>query len=656
MADSPKYKMKISLHVLKHLGLNLYSNMSAVLSEVVANSYDADADEVSISIDFDSPSIIITDDGHGMSLKEINDKYLLVGYSRRENFGAFSPKYNRPVMGRKGIGKLSLFSIANTVEIHTTKDGNKNGLILNSRLIEDAINSDSEYHPEEVPLEKLSIQKGTKIILTDFKRKINYTESRLRKRIARRFSVIGDEHNFNVIINEKPVSVEDRDYFKTIQFLWFIGDLQGISGLKYTFDKIGTLNGEIDDEEGYKVSGWIGTVRRPSDLTQAGISNNKISIICRGKMAQEDILASYTEGGIYADYLIGEIRADFLDSDDKLDISTSSRQTINEEDRRYQLLTEHVYKLLKQIQTQWTQLRNEMSEKDVLKKAEAVSPKLVQWFDRLRTPASKEHARKFFATIENFHFDDGEEKEKKRELYKQGIIAFEKLRLRENLSDLSKITTADDIKIAAIFADLSDIEANLYYDIASERVEVIRQFQNKLDANDKEDLLQTYIFDNLWLLNPSWERPTNGSVVMEKRVETIFNKVINTLTPEERKGRLDIKYRTAAGKHIIIELKRYRTTYTINPHDLARQVGKYRSALEKALRESGEDHPNIETIIILGEEIKNIEPQRVKKILESEDATIFHYDTLIEQSLKSYSEYLDEQDKVGEIRDIIDSI
>ena len=38
-----KFIMSLSLNVLNHLGINLYSNIPAVLSEIVANSWDADA-------------------------------------------------------------------------------------------------------------------------------------------------------------------------------------------------------------------------------------------------------------------------------------------------------------------------------------------------------------------------------------------------------------------------------------------------------------------------------------------------------------------------------------------------------------------------------------------------------------------------------------
>lgn len=133
-----KYTISLSLNVLNHLGINLYSNVPAVLSEVVANSWDADAEKVEIEIG--SEKIVITDDGHGMSLGDINDKYLLVGYERREKKDErYTPKHHRPVMGKKGIGKLSLFSIANRIEIHTVKNGEKNGFLILPNKIQELL-------------------------------------------------------------------------------------------------------------------------------------------------------------------------------------------------------------------------------------------------------------------------------------------------------------------------------------------------------------------------------------------------------------------------------------------------------------------------------------------------------------------------------------
>ena len=76
-----KFRMSIDFNVLNHLGINLYSNIPAVLSEAVANAYDADATKV--NIDIKSDCVIIEDDGSGMTETDINDKYLLVGYQKR---------------------------------------------------------------------------------------------------------------------------------------------------------------------------------------------------------------------------------------------------------------------------------------------------------------------------------------------------------------------------------------------------------------------------------------------------------------------------------------------------------------------------------------------------------------------------------------------
>ena len=105
------YRMTVDLNVLEHLGINLYSNIAAVLTEVVANAWDADGENVEIRLDPDADWIEILDDGVGMTISEMNEKYLRVGYRRREEddqHGKFTAK-GRQVMGRKGLGKLSLF-------------------------------------------------------------------------------------------------------------------------------------------------------------------------------------------------------------------------------------------------------------------------------------------------------------------------------------------------------------------------------------------------------------------------------------------------------------------------------------------------------------------------------------------------------------------
>jgi hypothetical protein len=77
--------MTVDLNVLDHLGINLYSNIAAVLTEAVANAWDADASVVDIRFNADSSVIEIQDDGIGMSIPDMNKKYLRVGYRRRDD-------------------------------------------------------------------------------------------------------------------------------------------------------------------------------------------------------------------------------------------------------------------------------------------------------------------------------------------------------------------------------------------------------------------------------------------------------------------------------------------------------------------------------------------------------------------------------------------
>ena len=103
-AAGHQYEMTVSLNVLRHLGIGLYSNIVAALSEIVANSWDADAEHVWISIDAVGGEVVIEDDGHGMNVDDVNRKYLTVGYERRKT-EARTPKFNRPVMGTEGNRK-----------------------------------------------------------------------------------------------------------------------------------------------------------------------------------------------------------------------------------------------------------------------------------------------------------------------------------------------------------------------------------------------------------------------------------------------------------------------------------------------------------------------------------------------------------------------
>ncbi len=638
-----KYSLKMTLNVLNHLGLNLYSSIPAVLSEAIANCWDADASRVNINIDKDGEKIEIEDDGCGMDENDINYKYLNVGFQKRIQDGPVTSN-GRSVMGRKGIGKLSLFSIANNIEIHSFKDGNKNGFVLNREKIEENIRREEDvFHPAEVSPENIEISKGTKIILTNLKRRITALDPHLREKLARRFSVIGEKEKFNVNINNIPISIADRDFYKKIQFLWTIGDENNYLALCGNRKEHKNYDGVIDSAKNLKLSGWVGAVEKSGSIKD----DNKIILLTRGKLAQEDILGELEDGGLYSKYLIGEINADFLDLDDEEDIITSNRQTIIEDDPRYLAAKKYIAETLVDIRTVWNEWRVKYSTEKALK-----NPAIDQWYQSLKSERLRGYARKLFEKIQASPVENEDDR---KEVYRYGILAFERLVLKDALEELNKIDSIDDMKFSSIFQDIDGVESVLYYEIASQRLRVINEFNKFVDKNELEKVVQKYIFDHLWLLHPSWERPTND-VYMERQVAKEFGDLDANLSAKEKEGRIDIKYRTAAGKHIIIELKR--PSRSIEILDLVRQVGKYRSALQKCLKQAQREHEQIETICILGEPptTDNVELNFVDDQLKTVHARFILYKALINDSLRSYSEYISGQERTSELKDILDKI
>ena len=74
-----KLKLVFDPNTIEHLGISLYSKLPSVLSELISNSWDADADTVLINfaVSENSKEIHYTDDGNGMDFQELQEKGLI---------------------------------------------------------------------------------------------------------------------------------------------------------------------------------------------------------------------------------------------------------------------------------------------------------------------------------------------------------------------------------------------------------------------------------------------------------------------------------------------------------------------------------------------------------------------------------------------------
>ena len=371
-------------------------------------------------------------------------------------------------MGRKGIGKLSLFSIADTVTVHTVKDGQSHAFEMNVEDMKNAFNAETPtYRPRPVSPDP-GLRKGTMIVLTGIKHQL-YPKS-TRKKLARRFA-IGPDASFTIEFDGKPITAEDRDY-KNVQYVWVLGDRGKEAVSKSQPEQVTELPSEVTIGDGTeRIDGWIGTVKTPRQLLDAetGETANRIAIMVRNKMAQDDVLGSFEEAGVYSKYLVGEIHADFLDEDGKDDIMTTGRQLIKEDDRRYTALKEKIWRDLKTIQRTWTDLRNEDGTR-----AACTIPQIESWYGGLRDD-HRSAARRLFGRINQFLIDDDNVR---KEMLVGGILAFENLKLKDMIGKLEKIEVGNLPDLKDVLLQLDDLEATAYYQTISKRLAVIKAFEN----------------------------------------------------------------------------------------------------------------------------------------------------------------------------------
>lgn len=653
MAGNDHYRMTVDLNVLDHLGINLYSNIAAVLTEAVANAWDADAENVEIGIDPDGKFIEIKDNGIGMSIEDMNTKYLRVGYRRRDEdqeTGRTTAK-GRPVMGRKGLGKLSLFSIANTIEVHSAKNGESHGLRMTIDGIHRSV-QDKEpfYSPEKLPREEIKVTNGTAILLKDIKRqRLGRGATALRKRLARRFSVVGEAHGFKILIDEHPISTADRGDLPMVQFLWSFGEEEpDLSSAGQLLERE-ALSDRLDAWDGdWSVTGWIGTARFPKQLDSDDAGNlNSIVVFARGRLFHENILDKLNDGRLYTKYLTGQIEADFLDADDEPDIATSDRQRVQEDDPRYVQLIVFLKRQLTQVEKRWTEWRR-LHE---VEKAKETSSALAEWLDSL-PEGFRNSAETLIAKLSALPVDHDEDR---KLMYRHGILAFERMKLRGSAEELAAHVHDID-KLLAILADRDSLEASLYRDIVKSRLDAIEDFQGIADDNAKESVLQKYLFDHLWLLDSAWERAT-ASEVMETRLTT-EGVLTQDMTEKEKLGRVDIAYRTMAGKHMIVELKRVKRKMKLL--ELQEQGQTYVDKLKKILLAQGDASPSIEVIFVLGKPIdeEGNNPERLQASMAaiSPGSRIVHYDSLIRGAQEAYSEFLKKSRQLDKLERIVDRI
>ncbi len=108
------------------VGKDLITDDITAVFELVKNSFDAGANKVSLSfldIFSSTPSLLIEDDGCGMSLDDIEKKWMCVGHSEKHIIKSVG---NRTMAGSKGIGRFSCDRLGEKLIMQTKTEKDKN--------------------------------------------------------------------------------------------------------------------------------------------------------------------------------------------------------------------------------------------------------------------------------------------------------------------------------------------------------------------------------------------------------------------------------------------------------------------------------------------------------------------------------------------------
>ncbi len=369
MTSNKEYKINIDPRILELLGPLLYTNIYYVLSELIANAYDADAKNVYI---IEEPNeITVEDDGKGMSYNdgEIR-KYLdVAAVSRTNEENSRTKGLNRPKMGRKGIGKISALSVSEQVDIKTiTKQGEKSGFVLSRTINKD--NLLTSIPEEEITFKKIT-DSGTAVVMKKPQYKLHATPEVIKKNILKLFPAVDENFVIHVIKDGKEIVINnfDEHMIKELSALMTIGEqfnyLANLFHTDYEDIKSDILKqiptktipvrmvniDGIEKDYNIEINGWIGTyystANRTKDITD--FPDNFLSIYANKKLGEFNILPAIGQNKLTEVFVVGQLHVDIFELTELPDMALSNRQGYKSDDIRYTMVQQYARELLAQI-------------------------------------------------------------------------------------------------------------------------------------------------------------------------------------------------------------------------------------------------------------------------------------------------------------------
>jgi len=525
--------MRLSRLTVDKLGVKLYDRVSAVVAELIANGYDADAEHVTMRLPLGTQlargdtdlvddeeadvqpdlltfadmaveemasnqadeqwSIEVVDDGHGMTPSEAQNYFLVVGADRRKRQdGAESREKKRPVMGRKGIGKLAPFGICHRIEVKSAGGPlTEKGYEVSHFILDfDSIVQDADT---DIPIESgaddgsFAGARGTTVKLSQFLPKRVPSAEVFVRQVARRFALARSD--FGIVVEDTRGGVQ----FPVPAFQVEVNEDTRV----YVDDRPVRL-GKLE----LPVSGWLAFGRHAyRDEEEAGVriyARDKIVATTRDFEQPAGFTGEFTARS----YLVGEIHAEWLDSDEHDDLVRTDRQGILWDSEYGQALRKWGSTLIKEIAKASSAPRRKAKADRFLEESGLMEAARARYSDESVIMHVETLGRKIGAFAQEDELDDPDYVSDLAEVV-LSLAPHHAL-----IDSLRKITgqedkTVDDL--LGLFAQARVAEMASYAQIASERVDSIEELKRAMDNPDvNEGDLQKLIASAPWLIEPTW--------------------------------------------------------------------------------------------------------------------------------------------------------
>ena len=414
-----KYELQLDPKILELLGPHLYTNIYYIIAELIANAYDADAKNVYVISKSDS--IIVEDDGTGMSYEDTK-KYLNVAAETRTTKKESYTDGGRRKIGRKGIGKLAALSVSENVWVMTIKDNEKSGFILSRQVKKDRMLDPLKEN--DMCFEKIK-KNGTSIVMKKPLYGLSKNFDTIRRNLLKIFPLVDKTFQIH-IIQDTGVSIIDSFEKAMIGELCGLitigGDFKHLSKSfendypkkgKKLLEKRGTkiiaikLKNKTGEEKEYKleINGWIG-VYRTTKGRRVGIDDfpdNFISLLSNGKLGEYNILPVVGKNKLQEVFVVGQLHINLFEETELPDMTLSNRQGYKTDDQRYIEVTSFVAKELLpaivEIRTAYAAYGREERDKDKIEKQKEKERELRESVDKYKNKTSSSAIKKIIKEL-----------------------------------------------------------------------------------------------------------------------------------------------------------------------------------------------------------------------------------------------------------------